>query len=390
MKASHVVRWSTALLASAALLWAGAALAHKSSDSYLFLDTGAGQADGTLQGQWDIALRDLDFAIGLDDNDDGDLTWGEVKAHQDDIAAYAFSHLRLEGDGKACPIGSVSHLVADHTDGAYAVLKFTATCPAAAHALTVDYRLLFDLDPQHRGLLRLQRGAQVETAVLGPDHGVQTFEVGDVSAMRQLYQYLVEGIWHIWIGYDHILFLLSLLLPAVLVRRNGSWQAVGQFTDAFWYVLRIVTAFTFAHSITLSLAVLGVITPPSRLVEAAIAVSVVVAALNNIFPVFPGRRWVVAGAFGLIHGFGFASVLVDLGLPQGALAIALFGFNLGVEIGQLSIVSVFLPLAFLLRRTNFYRTAVLTSGSAAIVVIASVWFAERAFKLQLFDRFFAG
>ena len=148
-------------------------------------------------------------------------------------------------------------------------------------------------------------------------------------------------------------------------------------------MLRIVTAFTVAHSITLSLATLGLVSLPSRVVESAIAASVVLAALNNIWPLFHSRRWIVAFVFGLVHGFGFASVLADLGLPQGALVLALVGFNLGVEGGQLAIVAVFLPVAFALRRSWFYRRAVLLGGSMLITLIAAAWFAERALDMQL-------
>jgi HupE / UreJ protein len=122
---------------------------------------------------------------------------------------------------------------------------------------------------------------------------------------------------------------------------------------------------------------------PSRLVESAIAVSVVVAALNNLVPLFNHRRWMVAFGFGLIHGFGFASVLAELGLPQGALVLSLVGFNLGVEAGQLAIVSVFLPLTYMLRRTAFYRRGVLVVGSLLTMVLALVWLAERALDLKL-------
>ena len=162
-----------------------------------------------------------------------------------------------------------------------------------------------------------------------------------------------------------------------------KWQAVETFRAAFVDVFKIVTAFTIAHSITLSLATLGVISLPSRWVESAIAASVVLAALNNVWPLFHGRRWMVAFAFGLIHGFGFASVLADLGLPREALALALVGFNLGVEGGQLAIVAVFLPLAFALRRTSFYRRAVMVGGSLVIAALAGVWLVERVFDLKL-------
>ena len=208
--------------------------------------------------------------------------------------------------------------------------------------------------------------------------------------LAQFAAYVHEGIWHIWLGFDHILFLLSLLLPAVLVRRDGKWQSAPDFRAAFWDVAKIVTAFTLAHSITLTLAALGIVSLPSRLVESAIALSVVLAALNNVFPVVARGRWIAAFAFGLLHGFGFAGALADLGLPAGSLALSLAGFNIGVELGQLAIVSVFLPVAFALRATWTYRRVVLAGGSAVIAAIAGVWLVERAFDVPLFAALAAG
>jgi hypothetical protein len=149
-------------------------------------------------------------------------------------------------------------------------------------------------------------------------------------------------------------------------------------------VFKVVTAFTVAHSITLSLAALAMIELPTRLVESGIAFSVVLAALNNLWPLIRRGRWLVAFAFGLIHGFGFASVLADLGLPRHALLPALVGFNLGVEAGQLVIVLAFLPLAYGLRRTWFYRRLIFAGGSAAIALVAAIWMLERLFALKLF------
>ena len=143
----------------------------------------------------------------------------------------------------------------------------------------------------------------------------------------------------------------------------------------------MVTSFTVAHSITLSLAALEVVSLPTRLVEASIAASVVLAAMNNLYPVVLGRRWLVAFVFGLIHGFGFASVLADLGLPQNALLLALVGFNVGVEIGQLCIVGAFLPIAYWLRATRLYRVGIMAGGSILVCLIAFVWFIERAFNV---------
>ena len=355
------------------------AQAHKPSDSYLTVTV----QGGVVAGRWDIALRDLDFAIGLDANGDGNITWGEVRAQHTAIAAYAAARLALAADGAACPIEIGAQAVDEHTDGAYTVMPLRFACPKAPSELTIQYTLFADIDPQHRGLLNLTVNGATRTAIFGPQEARQSFKLSETSRWKQLLDYGREGVWHIWIGFDHILFLLSLLLPAVGVWVACRWRPVETFGQAFWDVLRIVTAFTVAHSITLSLATLGLVSLPSRLVESAIAASVVLAALNNVWPVFHGRRWIVAFAFGLIHGFGFASVLIDLGLPQGALALALLGFNLGVECGQLAIVAAFLPLAFMLRRSWFYRRAVLLGGSLLIAAVAATWLIERVFNLKL-------
>ena len=180
-----------------------------------------------------------------------------------------------------------------------------------------------------------------------------------------------------------VLFLISLLLPAALRAGARGWEPAERFAPVFWDVFKVVTAFTVAHSITLSLAALAVLELPSRLVESAIALSVLLAALNNLRPLVLGRRWIVAFAFGLIHGFGFASVLADLGLPKDALLVALVGFNAGVETGQLAIVAAFLPAAFWLRGTWLYRRMLLLGGSALIALVAAIWLVERSFDLRL-------
>ncbi len=361
--------------------------AHKPSDSYLTINV-ADANSGDISGRWDIALRDLDFAIGLDADGNGDITWGEVRARHGEIAAYALARLAVRsGDGSdagaPCTVEAGTQQIDDHTDGAYTVLPLAVRCATPPAALTITYALFADLDPQHRGLLNLQAGGRTRSAVLGPEAATQTFDLQAASHWRQFVDYAREGVWHIWIGFDHILFLLSLLLPAVLRWHARRWQPAETFHEAFVDVFKIVTAFTVAHSITLSLATLGLVTLPSRWVESAIAASVVLAALNNVAPVVHGRRWTVAFAFGLVHGFGFASVLADLGLPREALALALVGFNLGVEAGQLAIVVAFLPLAFAMRRTAVYRKAVMVGGSLVIAALACLWFVERAFELKL-------
>lgn len=360
----------------------GPVLAHKASDSYLTLVV---QGE-TIDGQWDIALRDLDVAIGLDANQDGAIAWGEVKAKHGAIAAYALSRLTLGPSAARCAATLREHLIDHHSDGAYAVLRFTANCPSSPRMLEVNYRLLFDVDPQHRGLLNLSAAGERRAGILSVDAPVQRFTLAALSPVEQFMDYLKEGVLHIWTGFDHMLFLLSLLLPAVLVRTGKpapAWAPAPGFSVAFWDVFKVVTSFTVAHSITLSLAALGVISLPSRLVESAIAASVVLAALNNVRPVVNDGRWIIAFCFGLIHGFGFASVLTELGLPQSSLLQALLAFNLGVELGQLLLVAAFLPIAYASRQTRFYSRAMLVGGSAGVAAIALLWLLERALNVAL-------
>jgi hypothetical protein len=350
--------------------------AHKPSDSYLALEVSGDR----IEGQWDIALRDLDVAIALDDDGDGQLTWAEIRRRHQAIAAYAMNGLTLSSSKGACTVTADANLIDRHTDGAYNVLRFHAVCPQALDALTINYTLFAGIDPQHKGLLRLTHAGSTQTAIFEPARARQTLSMSGPDRLAQLAAYVRNGMWHIWIGYDHILFLLSLLLPAVMLGKHGapSESLKASLVD----VVKVVTAFTLAHSLTLTLASLSLISLPSRLVESAIAASVILAAVNNIYPLLRGRRPLAAFVFGLIHGFGFASVLIDLGLPQGALALSLFGFNLGVEIGQLCIVALFLPLAFVLRGTWFYRR-LLSSGSVLIALVAAVWLVERACDMKL-------
>ncbi|MEP7186885.1 MAG: HupE/UreJ family protein [Rhodanobacter sp.] len=389
------------------------ALAHKESDAYLNLRTDATDHH-RLHGQWDIALRDLDFAIGIDGNHDGAITWGEVQARRTAIEQYALARVDIKGDGLICELQPTGQKIDQHTDGAYAVIEFDAICDKNIPSkLTVVYRLLYDLDPYHRGIVTIHAGDKVAGAVLGPDRPVATLNLHAPERWSEFTSFLSDGIWHIWTGIDHILFLLSLLLPAVLIRRRSDapsrhvrlgagvadssgammalashrtryrWEATASFWPACLDVIKIVTAFSVSHSITLSLAVLGIVHLPSRLVESGIALSVLVAALNNVYPLVHKRIWVVAFGFGLIHGLGFASALAGLELPAGAMAASLGGFSVGVEIGQEAIVLAFLPLAFLLRKTRFYQVTLLRWGSMLIMVIAAGWLVQRAFDILI-------
>ncbi|MET0232484.1 MAG: HupE/UreJ family protein, partial [Rhodanobacteraceae bacterium] len=242
----------------AALAFATSAFAHKPSDSYLTL-----RVDGAaIDGHWDIAVRDLDAVFDLDRNGDARVDWGELRGRAAEIDAWATSRLSLAASGNACPLRIADHEVDRHSDGGYLVLDLRAVCASRVEALDVDYRLLFDVDAQHRGLLKLESGTVV-SAVFAETNRRQSFALGKPSALAQLRGYVVDGIEHIATGFDHLLFLVALLLPSVLVRRGARWQPVDRFPAVLRSVAGTVTAFTVAHSITLSLATLSIVSLPS-------------------------------------------------------------------------------------------------------------------------------
>jgi hypothetical protein len=430
--------WRPALLAFA-LAACATAQAHKASDAYVTL-----QVDGDeVAARIDVALRDLDRDLDLDANADDALSWKEVRTRWADIATLARDGLRIDADGRRCTPepdadAAAAPALAAHSDGRYAVVRARWHCAAPVQRLAVSYTLFARTDPTHRGIVRVARGdigadgggADMQLAVMPPDGASHRFALPpapaaapasdpaatapttpapattlqalapasrDTSASTDAAEppaasfsgFVREGIHHILIGYDHILFLLSLLLPAVWVRRSAGssplapgWHPAEALGPALANVLKVVTAFTVAHSITLALSVLDIVNPPSRWIESVIAASVVLAALNNLWPVVSEARWKLTFVFGLVHGFGFASALKDAGLAKGALVAPLVGFNVGVEIGQLCIVALVLPLAWLLRGTRTYRGA-FAGGSVAIAAVAALWLVQRAFDLSL-------
>jgi HupE / UreJ protein len=375
------------LIASLALGAATAAWAHKASDAYLQVNASGGE----LTVRVDIALRDLDAALDIDTDGNGRLTWGEVRAGWPAIDAFVTSHLEVDG----CALGAPVRALERRTDGVYAALTFSSKCsPGVQPALR--YTAFAEIDPTHRGIARISTAGQPDVVrVLDPRASVEMAAAqatGPSSASvapaatadaPASFGFLSEGVHHIVTGYDHVLFLMCLLFPAVLIRTPSGWKPRRTLREAMWPVLGIVTAFTVAHSITLGLAAMKWVSLPSRIIEPAIAMTIVLAALNNIWPIFRGRVIGVTFAFGLLHGFGFASVLSELNLPAAHFALALLQFNLGLELGQVMIVLVAISLMFLARNRRGYVPWVIRGGSAVAMLIAALWFVERTADVAL-------
>ncbi|MFL6664879.1 MAG: HupE/UreJ family protein [Rhizobacter sp.] len=367
------IRCRSALVAALlALMGAAPAWAHKASDAYLLL---AGTPSATTL-RVDVALRDLDVALDLDADGDGRLTWAEVRAAWPAIEDYLRSRVQVDGCDFPVAVRSLERRV----DGVYAALSRNGTCRAdASHG--IRYTVLGDVDATHRGIARIELdGAPGVLRVLDP---ARPDAVGVPAAKAALPSFLREGVRHILTGYDHVLFLLCLLLPSVMRRTPRGWQPVEHLGQAVWPVLGIVTAFTLAHSITLALAALKLASLPPSFIEPAIAATIVLAAFDNVRPIFNGPRALVTFAFGLIHGFGFAGVLAELNLPAADFAWALLRFNLGLEIGQVAIVAVVTTLLFLLRGRARYPAWVIRGGSLAAMLIGLVWLIERTADVSL-------
>ncbi len=376
---SLAMRAAALLAVVVTLCCAVPAFAHISSGSYLRL-TLSGRP---FSGQWDIALRDLDVAIGLDANGDGAITWGEVRARQHDIEDYALHRLTIETGAGDCALHPQAMLVDQHADGGYAVLRFGIDCPPDARMLTLRYRLLFDLDPTHRGLLTIADHGSASTAVLSPDRPSYTIVPGAAGASG-FASFLRLGIEHIIGGRDHLLFLAVLLAPALgAVRRRGMRASL---TDA----AGLLSLFTAAHAVTVTLASQGIIDVPARISEAAIAFSIAVTAADNVWPFLGPRRGVIAFGFGLIHGLGFASALGPLDLRGWSLIAALVGFNAGIELVQLSLAAAAFAIVFLVsapRAASFTdwipARRMLPLCSLAIFLLSAHWFVDRSLPTSI-------
>ena len=239
----------------------------------------------------------------------------------------------------------------------------------------IAYDLLFDIDSAHRAVVTLGSAGGTATAVIGASRRSFEMPLQAASAWRSFGRFVIEGMAHIAQGYDHLAFVVLLVLPVVLGRGRGA--AVVAPRRAVGEIVRIVTAFTVAHSLTLGLAALGYVAVPTRWVEVAIALSVLLAAVANFIPRWPRVGVELAFAFGLVHGFGFASAVGELGRGGATWVATLAGFNVGVELGQLAVVAVLIPLLWLAGRRMVVRTTVNVALSGASGALAVVWIVQR-------------
>lgn len=364
-----------------------AALAHELGWSYVFLDI----EDDGIRGHLELPIDQLSLVLNLDADGDGAIVDADIESRWPLITNHAMSILRLGSGTEDYPLTVTGRDVLDIEIAKYAIIRFAAATPTPVPAtLEAEFTPFEGAATEHRGGLVIENnvlsgevGNHSEIKfVFSPREKSGTVNLLGESVWVKGWRFVVEGVWHIWIGIDHVLFLVTLLLVAVMALKDKRWEPVPDFRRAFINLFAIVTLFTIAHSITLALALKGWVTLPSRLVESIIALSVIVVAVNNVRPVISHQiRWLVF-LFGLFHGLGFANVLMDLLVTRESKITALIGFNIGVEIGQLAIVAVLFPLLYLIRNNAYYRRGVLPGVSSIVSLIGLWWFVSRALDIE--------
>lgn len=375
------------------------AKAHAPDQSYLYLSI----YKDAIEGRVEMTAKDMNRALnlGLPDR----LTLSDIMPVLGRLQNYLGNRVALAAQG-----GPQSYRIVwkDPTvlnlDEMEDFVRFHFSLEGVGEVpevLDINYNVLFDNYDKHRGVLIIEHNWKAGILenesrfahIFSPSDTEESLSLADNSVWKGFWALLKLGVWHIWIGLDHILFIIALILPAVVRRKpleaTGSasakswrWEPVTDFKSAFLYIIKIVTFFTIAHSITLALASLGIVDLPSRWVESIIAFSIGLAALHNITPIFKSKEWIIAFGFGLFHGFGFASVLGEKGLSGDFMAYSLLGFNLGVEIGQLFIICMAFPVLFFIRKQRWYPKFI-TYGSILLILIALHWTIERGFEIDI-------
>ena len=344
-------------------------LAHTTSYGFLTVALREGSASGRLE----LAVRDLDRIHDLDADRDGKITWGEFRGRETEIERLSLAGISIGRRDQGCALAGSAALTDTRGGETYVVFPFEAMCAASSVPAEIGYRLMFSSDAQHRGLVAVRSANGTQTFVMTPAASEVSLDVSHDSGLSRFLAFVGHGAHHIWIGYDHILFLLTLLI-GTLAAHGGGRPPGDRILDA----VKVVTAFTLAHSLTLGLAAFGVLRIPRALTESLIAMTITLAALNNIWPVVTRRLWLVALGFGLIHGLGFANVLAELDLPRGSLLAALFAFNIGVEAGQLTILFAALPIILLVDRMPPSGRIAIPAANVAIAGVGALWLSDRA------------
>jgi len=382
------------------ILWlvSATSFAHQTGNSYLYLQ----QADGQLTIDLDFYVRDLGNLLQKPGAEPEPAPPPDkIQALQPEITRLIEQSLSLEVDEQPIAFSFVRQTVVLHNDGLYVRQRFTAPDIAPqSRFVVVRYGFFTQNDKLGRAFFKMSLNGDEISSVFDQSNSTQRFALGETKRSATILLFTHEGAKHIWEGPDHLLFLLTLLLPGLLLwgaravvadqrlpsqfnqlsdtsSADSSSSPAGNHRAAWVFALKVITAFTLAHSITLAMATLGLISLPDKLIEPVIALSIMISAILNLQQRFRINHWLLAFSFGLIHGMGFANGLKELGLSSSYFVETLIAFNVGVELGQLSVVSlVAVPLVWLVR-SDTGRRRVMRWGSWAVLLVSTAWFIER-------------
>ena len=365
------------------------ALAHKLGQSYIYFQI----REDSISARVEMPIKELNDVLDLGFPADKKVRMDDVKPHMKQIKTYIDENVILDCAPQICNLVFQEHGFLNTTFAQFLTLDYALEgFQEMPDTIDITYDVILEQLPQHTNMVLVEenwmtgtfQNESIPLMIFRQPGQTQTLDLTSGSFWQGFSAVVYLGIIHIVEGIDHVLFLVALLLPSVLRRREDlMWQPVGNFSTAFVYIIKIATAFTIAHSITLCLATLQIVQVPSRIVESIIAASIGLAAVDIFYPIFWGRSWLIIFLFGLFHGFGFADVLAELGVTSQHAALSLFGFNLGVEIGQLMIIAVVFPVLYLLRKQQFYPSFVMKTGGSMLGVMSLYWFIERAFDVNI-------
>ena len=356
--------------------------AHRVGESYVYLSV----YDNRLTGTFHIILSDLNNALELK-TPDVQITKDNLADRASEIYSYYGDKVQFNDKETELPIRFTGFDIL-RSGRIWVLTEFVIIENAATpEAITIDYNVLFEKNPDHVAFLVIEhfwnaglfKNEDQISLIFDPNNHRQQISFSGHSVLKGFLSVVRLGITHIWKGYDHLLFIIALLLPAVMVRKKNSWQPVAEFRPALNYVVILITLFTIAHSLSLSIAAVGLFALPMRLVESIIALSIAIVALEIMFPIFKRKiAWVVF-IFGLFHGFGFASVLTDNAVLGERMALSILGFNLGLEIGQVVVVCIIFPHLYLIRHYAVYSNFLMRYGAVALILLGVIWTVDRAF-----------
>jgi hypothetical protein len=359
------------------------ASAHRLDESYVYFNV----TDDTLAGRFEATVADLSRALALDDDGDGEITEEELQRNAGPIFEFFEARLVISAGGRTQPIAFDQLTTLDTLQGVFVQVGFAVPgVTETPRSIDLDYEPLADvLGAGHRGFVLIESNtrtglvdneAYVSLAFDAGD-GVQTLSLEGEPLDKLFFDFVEYGVWHVWLGFEHLVFMAVLLVSAVMTPRDGRWVPQDGFQPAFWRAIGIVCVLTLCHFVALGVVAFGNLQLPLALLDVGLAIAIVAVAAANLIVSWHAPVLWAAIVFGALHGLGSGWAMAPLGAVPAQVAIGLLAFDLGMLAGLVAIVTFGFPILWALRRRSLYRPAALGVGSAAAIGLASLWLLER-------------